>query len=75
MLSSFERELGVRILERSSTGVCFTEEGLRLYPHFQEMVYCFSVDGSDYRFLCNGYKNLHGKLENMGLKLKHITNF
>ena len=37
MLSSFERELGVRILERSSTGVCFTEEGLRLYPHFQEM--------------------------------------
>ena len=44
-------------------------------PHFQEMVYCFSVDGSDYRFLCNGYKNLYGKLENMGLKLKHITNF
>ena len=38
MLSSFEKELGVRILARSSLGVSLTEEGRRLYPHFKEMV-------------------------------------
>ena len=38
MLSAFERELGVQILERSSTGVCLTEEGRSLFPYFKEIL-------------------------------------
>ncbi len=32
ILTSFEDELGIRIFERSSRGVCLTEEGRRIYP-------------------------------------------
>ena len=38
MLSSFEEELGVRLFNRSSTGVTLTEAGKKLYPGFVELV-------------------------------------
>lgn len=44
-------------------------------PHFQEMGYRFFVGGADYVLLFNGYKELHGKLENMGFNLKPIAQF
>ncbi|MBR2353583.1 MAG: LysR family transcriptional regulator [Clostridia bacterium] len=37
MLSSFEDELGVRLFNRSSSGVTLTEEGKKLYPQFLEL--------------------------------------
>lgn len=40
MLSSFEKELGVRIFDRSSKGVSLTEEGKKLYPEFKALVEC-----------------------------------
>ena len=49
--------------------------GLDRIPHFQKMGYRFFVGGADYFFLFNGYKELHGKLEDMGFKLKPIARF
>ncbi|MBR6794132.1 MAG: LysR family transcriptional regulator [Clostridia bacterium] len=40
MLSSFEKELGVRLFKRSSTGVILTEEGRNLYPILKKMRQC-----------------------------------
>ena len=49
--------------------------GLDRIPHFQEMGYRFFVGGADYFFLFNGYKELHGKLEDMGFNLRPIAKF
>lgn len=40
MLTAFEKELGLRIFERTSKGVTLTEAGKALYPHFKKMVQC-----------------------------------
>lgn len=40
LLSSFEEELGVRIFQRSSTGVTLSHEGRALLPEFEKMLAC-----------------------------------
>ena len=40
MLGGFEKELGVKLFERTSTGVILSEAGKALYPRFREMAAC-----------------------------------
>ena len=49
--------------------------GLPRVKHFQEMGYRFFASIGDYSFLFNGFKNLHGQLEEMGFKLRPIAKF
>lgn len=40
MLGSIEKELGIKLFERSSRGVTLSETGKTLYPRFQEFAAC-----------------------------------